>query len=92
VVSFHVPSTVGGFLLGIPTGAAVIGLHDGDAGTSLWVGLSAALTTYCVFNGAAVTLLREGAARRTLILAVAHALTGLAAATGGVVVAVEMVS
>jgi hypothetical protein len=63
---------VGGFLLGIPTGAAVIGLRDGDAGTSLGVGLSATLMTYCLINGAAVTLLREGVARRTLILAVAH--------------------
>jgi CrcB protein len=87
-----VVSVAGGFVLGGLTGAALLGFgHDSPLATA-GIGLSAALTTFCVFGGATTRVFREGPARHTLVPAFTHVLSGFGAATAGVALGAVLVS
>jgi fluoride exporter len=83
-------SVIGGFVLGALTGAALSGAEDEGPSAALGLALSAALTTYCLFSGAATALIKHGPDRPTLIRAGINAVLGFAAATGGVVLGITL--
>lgn len=80
----------GAFLLGVGTGIAWSMGGAGGIGAGE-VALSSALFTYCVFSGAAIHLAGDAGDRSSGMAAVAttgvHAVSGLAAAVPGVVLA-----
>lgn len=85
-------SIAGGFALGALTGPALLGLPRDSPLATAGIGLSAAVTTFCVFGAATQTLFRERFARSTVLPALTHVVTGFAAATGGVVLGITLVS
>jgi fluoride ion exporter CrcB/FEX len=87
-----VVSVAGGFALGALTGAALLGLPQDSPLATAGIGLSAAVTTFCVFGAATKALFHEVLARTTVLPALTHVVTGFAAATGGVVLGVTLVS
>ncbi|GAA3567422.1 hypothetical protein GCM10022222_59230 [Amycolatopsis ultiminotia] len=87
-----VVSVAGGFALGALTGAALLGLPRDSPLAAAGIGLSAAVTTFCVFGPATRALVHQGPARRTVLSALGHVVSGFAAATGGVVLGIALVS
>ncbi|MFD2474793.1 hypothetical protein [Amycolatopsis silviterrae] len=85
-------SVIGGFALGTLAGAALIGLPRDSPLAAAGIGLSAAVTAYCVFSPATRSLTQQGFSRRNAMAALGHALSGFAAATGGVVLGIALVS
>jgi CrcB protein len=85
-------SVIGGFVLGALTGAALLGVHSDSALATAGIGLSAALTTYCLFGSATTSLVRNGVARQTVIPALTLVVSGFGAATVGVALGAVLVS
>lgn len=84
--------TVGGFVLGALTGAALMVADGAGPGAALGIALSAALLTYCLFSSAATGLIKQGFSRHTLIPAALNAVTAFVAATAGVTLGVILAS
>ena len=87
-----VVSVAGGFVLGGLTGAALLGFGAESALATAGIGLSAALTTFCVFGGATTALFHDGMARHAVLRAFTHVLSGFGAATAGVALGAVLVS
>ncbi|MBN9743276.1 hypothetical protein DMP23_19570 [Amycolatopsis sp. A1MSW2902] len=85
-------SVVGGFALGALAGAALLGLRGDSPLAAAGIGLSAAVTTFCVFGPATRALAWQGPVRAVAVSALGHALSGFVAATAGVVLGVALVS